>query len=44
MEWFEDPNANKAVWTREIIPYRYLEIFEIHSKEDIEKILKENKA
>lgn len=41
MEWFEDPNANKAVWTREMIPYRYLEIFEIHSKEDIEKILKE---
>ena len=43
IEWFEDPNANKAIWTRELIPYRYLKIFEIHSKEDITNIFNEIK-
>lgn len=29
IEWFTDPNMDKAVWTREMIPYKYLEFFEI---------------
>ena len=29
----EDPNMNKGVWTREIIPYKFLEFFEIINKE-----------
>lgn len=33
IEWFEDPNMNNGVWTREIIPYKFLEFFEIINKE-----------
>ena len=38
IEWFEDPNMINGIWTREIIPYKFLEFFEIINKEFLKDI------
>lgn len=42
IEWFEDPNTNNGIWTREMIPYNYLEFFDINNKNKINEILNES--
>lgn len=40
IEWYEDPNTRGGIWTREMIPYYYLDFYDLHNKNELINILK----